>query len=301
MDNKKHKRKYNNTSETNYYIIFGFLFLVVLIIIVDNMFKKTDMPSYENIPVSVPVSVPVSASVSGLEAKTDIGSHISTDNKPNISNIYFEKQDAGLSCGRQAVNNLIGRKFYDNKDTRAINQDIFTNNNNNSEPINLMTLCKYIQKEIKNEEKKKELFGCSNDENYSYHILCIALNMAKYEIPVWIDNDAKTIKKPRIRAEMGFTEKYSRENFGLDSYKNKSFLVNLDLNKNIDEKEITHWVSVRYINNEYYYMDGLKDGPIKYTRYDDLVEYLIERKFKWLYAFSPIDNVPILDNIIKEI
>jgi hypothetical protein len=295
MNNKKHKKKYNNISETNYYIILGCLLLGALIIIIDNIFKKPDMPVQASIPASVPVSAlastfpnsSASASPSGLEAKKDSGTVKGSNNGTNIVRkdgyqIYFEKQDSGFSCGRQAVNNLIGRKFYDKTDNREITQDIFTNNNNpdnnnSNRAINLKSVCKYIQEEIKKAVKYIDDFECTDNENYSFHVLLFALNMAGYKKKN--ENTEYTYKKDTVKSDLN-----------AEYYEGCSMLVNK--NKN-------HWIAIEFINNKYYYKDGLENDIIVSNNYSDHIDVLVKNKFHQLWAVKHFDEIPQLKNQIK--
>lgn len=163
-----------------------------------------------------------------------------------VSRKYFESQRDPLSCGRHALNNLLGRKcFTFSKDNKT---PIDLTIEPKSEPIDLQSLCYTMNNSI-----AKDFFECLDSENYDTPLLMSALCLVKYEMTEVNDNEKHKIIKS----------------------KEFKMIVNEGVRK--------HWVAIcRYKGDSHiYYFDSLKDSPIQYTLDKFSDEYLNNTNQSW--------------------
>jgi hypothetical protein len=147
-----------------------------------------------------------------------------------VSRKYFESQRDTLSCGRHALNNLLGRECFTFSKYNKTPMDLTIEPK--SEPIDLQSLCYTMNNSI-----AKEYFKCLDTENYDTPLLMSALCLVKYKMTEANKEKHKIIKS------------------------NKEFKMI------VNEGGRNHWVAIcRYKDDSHiYYFDSLKVSPIQYT------------------------------------
>jgi hypothetical protein len=99
---------------------------------------------------------------------------------------FFEKQESS-GCGRHALNNLFGGKYF-LKDNGSIITD--TTLNQLQPPISLLSMCRYLATKgrVRNPDERGEV--CPANENYEDEVLISALNVLGYRGELVIDIDS---------------------------------------------------------------------------------------------------------------
>ena len=173
-------------------------------------------------------------------------------------NIYFEHQNAPLSCGRHALNNALGKEVFYKTGTRKMSMEEIVK----SIPV---------------------IDGASiadmTDENYTYELLEVALLRAGYiNIPVNGKNtfrhniNANLANKPIIIINLGNDSEHG-DQYGKDHG--------------------NHWVSARIDPiRDVYYFDSLLDTPMKYDSIEDFDEHFIQKRTDITFMCLFILNKP---------
>ena len=178
---------------------------------------------------------PVASAVTGstaLPVTTTPASSAPVDSYSMIkSTLYYESQTEPQSCGRHALNNMIGRKAFVNVGGTVIND---TNISTAKEPINLPSICAYLQSKI---DKSTVDFECSPDEDYDIKTLTAALNILGYESIEnnGYDNTCRPSCDNTLRIH-----KYALFNLGP-----------------IEKANAGHWISVRIVKGNFYLFDSI--------------------------------------------
>jgi hypothetical protein len=162
-----------------------------------------------------------------------------------VSRKYFESQRDTLSCGRHALNNLLGRECFTFSKDNKTPMDLTIEPK--SEPIDLQSLCYTMNNSI-----AKKYFECLDSENYDTPLLMSALCLVKYKM----------------------TEA-NKEKHEIINSKEFKMIVN--------EGGRNHWVAIcRYKDDSHiYYFDSLKVSPIQYTLHRFKDEYLNNTNQLW--------------------
>jgi hypothetical protein len=111
--------------------------------------------------------------------------------------LYFEHQPSGLSCGRHALNHLLGGEFFTFSNTtkareKQLDLDVPPVPKT---PINLQQLCYTMKKQHNQRVEQLESdvhqeFTCSESENYNESLLRVALCLFNYRMPgTYVDNN----------------------------------------------------------------------------------------------------------------
>ena len=155
----------------------------------------------------------------------------------------FHETQENQGCGRHALNNLLGGKFFTSPVSRSTFKDtkpytlnelkIATEKLNPGDPIDLQKLCKYLNRlySVKYGEY------CDSSENYDQMILKTALELIGFDI-----------------AQAG---KDSR--FGNDAKKLTHDILKGDVTGIIINESGTHWTSVRKHEGKIYYMESVRE------------------------------------------
>lgn len=101
--------------------------------------------------------------------------------RPASNTAFFAKQGADLSCGRQALNNLLGNEYFVRgayPPTETYDMATFTNANPPPHPISLSTVCKTLHDSGITAEPLATY--CLPNEYYDTNVLTAALNMMGY-------------------------------------------------------------------------------------------------------------------------
>ena len=147
-----------------------------------------------------------------------------------VSRKYFERQSDALSCGRHALNNLLGRPCFTFSKNNTTIMDLTIEPK--SEPIDLQSLCYTMNNSI-----AKEHFECLDTENYDESLLISALYLVKYKM------------------------------FRVNNKERDKIIKSEEFKMIVNEGGRNHWVAIcRYKDDSHiYYFDSLKDSPIQYT------------------------------------
>ena len=192
------------------------------------------------------------------------------DRRKDLILSYFSKQDDPLSCGRHALNNLLGNDYF------IKSGPVITSLDTLPDPIPLQQLCDYISKQ----EGLKDLVKCDPKENYEGSILDFALGIVGF--PTEIIGDV-----PLNATGYDYTE--TNDNF-------RGYIINLG-DRNSGDKSINHWVALRKsIHDNFVYFDSLRDksGP----SYGSLREYL-DMNHRFYKGFRTIIKVLRNDSALK--
>lgn len=176
--------------------------------------------------------------------------------------VYFESQSDVLSCGRHALNNMVGSLKYDITSTGDIDL------NNPSFPMNLKSLCKKLEEEAKSRNFPNP-YECRDDEYYNIELLNAAARLLGYEP----QESASSVDK---------IDNLLKTKFGI-GYRNYA-IINLGAN---------HWVSLRADALGIHYFDSLKP---KYETYDTrfkLIDMLKPLNPVSIQLFKKIKDGPI--------
>jgi len=182
--------------------------------------------------------------------------------------IFFEGQDSVLSCGRNAINNLLQHDppVFNITDPRPINL------NKLNVPINLLELCR----ELARNYTVNNVFDCEDRENYHFHTLQSALHLVGF---VLIREYSK---------DMVFSVDFEKRPENDTMF----YLINLGG---------THWVSMRKIGYAYIYFDGMKKStynqPFGFSNKEDMIDYVLSLKPESVFVFhnNGIRNDPFLN------
>jgi len=157
---------------------------------------------------------------------------------PTPVSIFFERQNKLLSCGRHALNNMVGKEMFvfDKANTTPIDLTVLP-----SGPVNLYQLCNQLTVEQKKYFPDQDFFECRDNEYYNTTLLTAALDLIGYE--------------QNIEHYSGSSNNLFLSDFGKNDY--NYGIVNLGA---------SHWVSLRYepSTNTYYYFDSLSSNTVPY-------------------------------------
>ena len=195
-----------------------------------------------------------------------------TDSKSSTD--FFEHQSDPLSCGRHALNNLLGSQ-------------IFVKQNAKEGQVNLLELCKNL-KNLKHAIKKK----FSNEIN---------LNLLEYDIPIF--NDCLFEENYEINLLL-YALLHIGKNAKLIGEKDSIFTNNnkLEMVLNLGG---SHWVSIissssSISNGQHNYYDSLQEEIIKFNNRTDMYNYLkrigLERYQGILLDKDSVDS----NNLVKK-
>jgi hypothetical protein len=155
----------------------------------------------------------------------------------------FHETQENQGCGRHALNNLLGGKFFTSPVSRSTFKDtkpytlnelkIATEKLNPGDPIDLQKLCKYLNRlySVKYGEY------CDSSENYDQMILKTALELIGFDIAQAgkdsrFGNDAKKLTHDILKGDV------------------TGILINTG----------SHWTSVRKHEGKIFYMDSVKES-----------------------------------------
>jgi hypothetical protein len=162
------------------------------------------------------------------------------------SSVSFFKQDGAETCGRNALNNMVGRLAFV-KDGGTIIDD--TNISTAAEPINLPSVCVYLQSRVPSVP-----FECQPNENYDITTLTAAMNILGFQT-VYHDGYGESVGSSGPTGSVGavlpkaeFLPALRTNNYGL---------INLGPTGAATRG---HWVSARKEGDKYYYFDSLDSG-----------------------------------------
>jgi hypothetical protein len=177
-------------------------------------------------------------------------------NFPAPSDDYYEFQDSDLSCGRHALNNLLGGHVFDASAARYDASETYSFDAGSREiryPIDLHVLCRTIYPDISNANivSSKETLAtyCQRQENYDINLLIAALHMAGYAATS-MESQTHILKTPdnskynTVVNEL-FCEPPNTKLIG--------FIFNIAKN---------HWIAVKKKGDKYTYLDSLTGKPV---------------------------------------
>ena len=169
---------------------------------------------------------------------------------------YNEKQIDGLSCGRQALNNLLQAKVFVKKDgitnfksTEMINYNTRIKQTN----INSISLCKFFTTKIQeyrdikssNDDLFLDNYECDDKEHYTPEFMISALQYMGHN----------------FISKLLFIKSFNFETNKLYLMFRNNYIISPDGTK----VELNgHWFSIRYLNDKYYYIEPLDFGE-EYT------------------------------------
>ena len=190
---------------------------------------------------------------------------------------YFDPQDPkSLSCGRNALNNLLGNTYF-SKDG-----PIITDLKKLSDPISLKQLCNYMSKKT----GLADLVVCNANENYEGSMLEFALGIIGH--PTQIIGNTILHQDPLTKS---FT--YNETNPIIIGY-----IINLGDLK-MSGSAINHWVALRKnADNTFTYLDSLNNNFSNKPRYNSLNDYL-NQMHKIYYGVLTIISVSQLDTTLN--
>lgn len=184
-------------------------------------------------------STPSSASPSASPSVSPSAGPLVKFTCPHVPDLNFFEPQEGRGCGRHALNNLLGGRYF-------IKSSLLTITNDNIKylplPIPLINLCNFLinTKKITHSVSLGE-DACPSDENYDDAVLTSALQIIGFKTYLVLD-----LTNPKTTASINT----------LNSTKNFiGFILNLGGG---------HWISFRNIgSNEYQQIDSI--GNIKLT------------------------------------
>ena len=192
--------------------------------------------------------------------------------QPSIFNGgFFQHKETGLGCGRFALNNLLGGRYFkavSQKDfpttfpytlanIKDIIEDLLPTTKPTHVTLDLQRLCKYLK--LNNEETMDD---CLSYELYDQSVITNALNLLGYTVVITGGRLASDVKNPTIDM--------------LDS--NTGMIVNLNA---------AHYISIRKHGGVYYLMDSenkqANEGSAGFIR------KLLEKSTNITFVVGPYD------------
>jgi hypothetical protein len=176
---------------------------------------------------------------------------------PVLSDNYTEFQSNILSCGRHALNNLLGGNVYDASAVRYDAGETYRLDGDLREiqyPIDLHVLCRTVYPDISNADptvsSQPYAIYCQRAENYDINLLMAALRIAGYTA-----NAGKTdiLKQP---AHSEYNTAVNELFCESSNTKLIGFILNTGGN---------HWVAVKKQKDNYHYIDSLTGTPTEGT------------------------------------
>ena len=178
----------------------------------------------------------------------------------DMSGNYYEFQNDSSSCGRRALNNLLGGKVYDASiavyDSGATYT--FDGLTQVSYPIDLHQLCRTLLPDISNAQISPEPGYCRRDEFHDINLLIAALHMAGYTATVQPTDILKDPTKKSAVADLLCTPP-------------NTTLVGYFMNHGK-----AHWVAAKKIGDSYQYFDSMVPKNKTLFTEDSFLAYLRE-------------------------
>lgn len=152
--------------------------------------------------------------------------------------VYWQKQDGGQSCGRNALNNLLGGDFFVKSSDKSYTEESLREAGRNlstDAQIDLSAVCKLLHATEKSNKSTDEQLDtyCPDDENYNIDVIIQTLKKCGY--------DSKQIS---LRKDITSANKYL---FG--------YIINTG----------AHWFSICKISSDYYWKNSTDPNIYKIT------------------------------------
>jgi hypothetical protein len=168
---------------------------------------------------------------------------------------FFERQE-GAGCGRHALNNLFGAKYFTNEN---ISIDPNTDPATLTPPLSLSALCTYLSAKYPKEPK---MFICKSYEDYDTPVLMAALAIIHYP--------SERINDNALKQSPDYTYNETAQVIG--------YIIN---NGDIEDKEhqnMNHWVALRKTPGAttFRFINSMATGPDP-TEFTSLSDYLTKR------------------------
>jgi len=213
----------------------------------------TAIPTIPTAPAQI-ILAPIIASVPKTDAEL-----MQLSNEMKQDNMKIEKQAGELSCGRNAINNFLRKIFYvrDGGDEFDI-QKFKANSSIPQTRINLLKLSHYLHKNA------SAYYAAEIGENYDSSTLGFALGIAGVDTELISFREHQTYLS-KLDNSLNDTEGLLINKGWQPSKLNKKDKVQIN--------GLNHWVSVKKINNKYYYYDSLKDAAQKFDTGGGIYKY----------------------------
>ena len=167
----------------------------------------------------------------------------------NTDKNFYESQSDLQSCGRHALNNLLGGAFF----TKGNTKDPYKLENRHQLPIPLNNVCRLLTDNIGDQEGDK--LKCQEGENYDIDVLRAGLKIAGYNVVEDID------------AEANFSTYSNLKTNPTDI----GFLVNLERG--------LHWAAFQKVDdNTYLLKDSMKSTV---SSINDLPKFILQNKLRY--------------------
>ena len=227
------------------------------------------------VPAPAPAPASASASAPAPASDNDLEAQMTKDFK------VIQRQDEGLSCGRNAINNYLRKIYYkyNGGDNVIIDLPIDTIPN---PPINLPKLSRELHNKYIN-------FASEQGENYDVSTLIFALQLAGVRVSEIDDTPLN----------------YLLNNLAHIT-NSKGLLINIGDITILKDKQYfrgQHWVSVRKENDKYYYYDSLRTDGIEFADVDTFYlfidKYIGIDKILRIYELELIGTPQIPSDLTK--
>ena len=205
----------------------------------------------------------------------------------NLKKKYFEYQDSPQSCGRHALNNLLGGPYFV-FNPNIPDWEIYDLDVKPKGIINLHKLCLTLQKIFYNHNINSGSIHnnsdkCSKDENYNYSVLIAALCLFNYDfIKEFHDFD--------ILSDYLRDQQQAFRN-------NNDIIANFELNILVNYGNF-HWVAIcKYkFDSKIYFYDSLREEIVIFEDLFDFIQdfngdgcvFLIFKKFETTEYKNPV-------------
>ena len=195
------------------------------------------------------------------------------ENTPD--NNYYQVQNFGLlSCGRNALNNLLGGEYFSYNKGKEVNDKTmkFAYGSDTNSQLDLTSLCKYLDGKYPNKSKNPL---CNNGEDYDIVVLMAALDILGYSCDP-VNKDALDNKCSDSKIFIGYLVNYGGGNHWVAVVKNKdndNFILRDSTNSNKtsltiqnvkDLPRATHFFKVCFTGQ--YVVDIASTNPYKDTK-----------------------------------
>ena len=253
-------------------------------------------------PISVSGSKPIS--VSGSKPISVSGSKpILVSSSKNVEEFmktskYRDRQLLDLSCGRRALNNIVGKqKFIFNTHDRS---EITINSKkidgapidlNNDTAINMHQLCLLINKNIFSISSDEDLRDiCRADELYEYYILVYVFLLMGFQFKFTTDIYSHRLSTKIDNFNLDKLKKFFVDNFGKDGY--DYCLFNLGA---------AHYTCCKKNGDKIYYIDSMSDKDTVYDNNSDLANNIITKNTEYtIFKYTGKNEFYIYYHLLQE-
>jgi hypothetical protein len=165
---------------------------------------------------------------------------------------FFANKQTGASCGRHALNNLLGNEYFVEKGKPVTDANYMTL----EPPISLIELCTFLAtKDTSTDSTGKRTFQCLSWENYDAPLLMYALNL--------VGHNVIRLEDSVLMASYSETE--------MDTL--LGYIINTGDINDTDHIGMNHWTTLqKQADNSFLFMDSL--GNTTKTKYNTLSKFL---------------------------